>query len=98
MIYHHKFSLQTIGGGGDGSVENPWYWYEKTSGYTVALNNESSTDNKGRLYIRVKLLAGTTYYIGETPPGGKDGMIWLYDAEGNTLTSNDDDYAEIAGI
>lgn len=97
MIYCHK--VGTPAGNGDGSKANPWYWYEKTSGQTVSLDNSNtSTDDKCRLYLRVKLNAGTQYNIGESRPGGGDGKIWLYDESGTEITNNDDDSATIAGV
>lgn len=100
MIYHYKMQPPTaVGGDGNGTKATPWYWYSKTQGQTVSLNNTgaSSSDNY-RLYLRVKLKAGTTYSIGQTAPGGGDGKIFLYNQSGTQLTYNDDDWNTIANV
>lgn len=100
MIYHYKMKQPVITGGGsegDGlSIQTPWYWYEKTQGTTIELNNENADyDDATRLYIRVKLEGGTTYNIGESTDF--DGCIWLYDTNGNYVTGGTWDEAENYG-
>lgn len=65
MIYYHKKKKPTLIGQGEGTREAPLYWYAKTQGNTMELNNTNTTeDDNNRLYIRVKLQAGTEYAIG----------------------------------
>ena len=95
-----KGTPQIIGGLGDGTRTSPWYWYAKTSGQTVAVNNSnaSSGDNY-RVYLRVKLKGGTTYTIGQTSVGGDgDGMIWLYNSAMSEVANDDHSYGDIAGL
>jgi hypothetical protein len=100
MIYHYKKGTPSIVGGiGDGSKADPWYWYGKTSGQTVAVNNSNadSSDNY-RLYFRVMLKGGTEYHIGQTAPGGGDGRIKLYDSNFSEIRDDDDGGFTIAGV
>lgn len=101
MLYHYKMNPPTIitGASGDGSRNAPWYWYSKSSGMFVSLNNDgTSGDDNHRLYLRVKLQADTLYSIGQTAPGGDDGKIWLFDQNFNQLTYADDEQMQFDEI
>ena len=95
MIYYHKKKEPTLIKHSEGTREAPWYWYEKTQGNSMQLNNSNTSGDNRRLYIRVKLLAGTEYAIGENCDF--DGKIWLYDENFNELISGDDDSVDING-
>lgn len=94
-----KGTPKIVGGFGEGTRSNPWYWYGKTSGQTVAVNNSNaSSGDRYRVYLRVKLKGGTAYTIGQTAVGGGDGMIWLYNSGMSEVASDDHSYGEIAGL
>lgn len=96
-VFKKGTPIQT-GGAGDGSRENPWYWYQKTSGHTVDVNNDgTSGEDNHRLYFRVHLRGGVEYTMGQTTPGGEDGKIWLYDAAMSEIMSGDDEEVDIEG-
>lgn len=99
MIYHFaKGSYKVAGGLGNGSRQDPWYWYGKTDNHRIAVNNSNtSSDDNCRLYFRVYLKSGVKYVIGQTAPGGGDGKIWLYDQSFNQITYNDDDEGSVGG-
>lgn len=95
-----KGTPQIVGGLGDGTRTSPWYWYGKTSGQTVAVNNSNaSSGDKYRVYLRVKLKGGTTYTIGQTTiDSSGDGMIWLYNSAMSEVASDDHSGGEINGL
>lgn len=97
----------STGGGtivdGDGiSIGTPYVWdlhCESNRYQSKAFNNyESNPGDNSKIYIKVKLKAGTSYTIGMNADKSFDGKIWLYDAEGNYIAENDDETTEINGI
>lgn len=101
MAFYHfkKGEPEIVGGIGDGTKTSPWYWYGKTEGQTVSVNNAGadSSDNY-RLYFRVKLKGGTAYSIGQSGPGAGDGRIKLFDSAMSEVADNDDGLGSVAGI
>lgn len=80
------------GGTGDGTRNTPYYWFVKTNNELITGLDNSNADRNDdcRVYLRIKLKAGTTYTIAMTAPGGYDGKIYLYDENWKQLTSGDD--------
>ena len=95
-----KGTPKIVGGLGDGTRTSPWYWYGKTSGQTVAVNNSNAdSGDRYRVYLRVKLKGGVEYTIGQTSVGGDgDGMIWLYNSAMSEVANDDHSYGDIAGL
>ena len=81
---------------GDGtSIATPYIWdlhCESNRYQSKVFNNHDSSNyaDNSKVYIKVKLLAGTSYTIGMNADKNFDGKIWLYDAQGNEMASNDD--------
>lgn len=97
----------STGGGtivdGDGtSIATPYVWdlHCESNRYqsTIFNNYESNYEDNSKIYIKVKLLAGTYYFIGMNEDKSFDGKIWLYDTNGNEIGSNDDTSEWINGI
>lgn len=97
----HKFSKgKAIAVGGDGTgwtIDSPFYWYRHTDNWKITgLNNSNSPESYNRrIYIRVKLNAGTNYQIGTS--SDFDGKIWLYNTDGSEITSADDSSYDVNG-
>ena len=100
MIYHYKKGTPSIvGGAGDGTKADPWYWYRISEGQTVDVDSSNADSNDNyRLYFRVKLKSGTPYQIGQSRPGGGDGRIKLYNDGWTEVQDNDDASTTIAGV
>ena len=93
----------TIVDGDGGSIGTPYIWdlhCESNRYQSTIFNNydASNFDDNSKIYIKVKLKAGTAYVIGMNENKNFDGKMWLYDMEGNYITDNDDSVEEINGI